>query len=47
AEDLLFKVYEDEYLNDRTLKNCILVYEAFKNTFESPIAEELKILKKK
>ncbi|CAJ0644182.1 14066_t:CDS:10 [Entrophospora sp. SA101] len=42
AEDLLFKVYEDEYLNDRTLKNCILVYEAFKNTFESPKAKEFK-----
>ncbi|CAH1767919.1 6353_t:CDS:10, partial [Entrophospora sp. SA101] len=42
VKDLLFKVYEDEYLNDRTLKNCILVYEAFKNTFESPKAKEFK-----
>ncbi|CAJ0631183.1 15872_t:CDS:2, partial [Entrophospora sp. SA101] len=39
AEALLLKVYEDEYLNNRTLK---VFYETLKNTFESPIAEEFK-----
>ncbi|RHZ63326.1 hypothetical protein Glove_330g14 [Diversispora epigaea] len=40
AGNLLLKVYDEKYNETRTLQNCISVYEALKNTFESPKAEE-------